>query len=184
MKVDRPFEYKRFTQAKDGALLIAVYGDMHVVRGIKTVSVGDDGDRKEFFVTVGPFVPEEQGYVGPTAYTHENFAPGWVLELSDDHVIVPSPDPAHICDRRYIDETVRGSLLIGEAGVFLAAEWTRFGSQRWRLSLWNIATGHLYSDSPDEQYFIIKRWKLVRQRPVGDPEVLFKFPEDAPSDTP
>ena len=142
MKIDRPFEYKRFSQAKAGALMIAVYGGLHVVRGIKTVFVDDDGKRQEYFVTVGPFVPKERGYVGPTSYTPDVIAPGWVLELSSDHMIVPSTELEDLSDGPLNDDAIRGSLIFGEDGVYLGAVHGTGEVLRPRVKLWDIATGH------------------------------------------
>ena len=169
MNIDQSFTYKRFNEAKDGALLVAVIGGTSVVRGMKAYWPKEAGGREEYLVTVGPFGPDHQV---PTVYRPDHIDPNWVLELSSEYVLAPSLDPADICPDLPPEADTLGTLLIAEEGTYLAAKPPPSGPP---VLLWNIETGEMLGRPENGRFCCVLRWCLVRQNGAGVTETLPEF---------
>ena len=173
MKIQLHGKMTRFEDVQDGALLVACIGSTHVVRGIKGFWTGDNGDRQEFLISVGPFVPSDGEH--PVVYHGDGVRPEWVVELSPDHVLVPSLDPKYIMDGLPDGAGAFGAIVLGaEGGTYLTAEYSRT-AVRGDPRLWDLKTGEMGSLG-SQAFFSTSHWTLVQEHGGGRVTELFEFP--------
>ncbi len=138
-----------------GQVLITQLGD-DLVRGIKAYYLGEDGERHEFFVTVGPFV-REHGH-RPVVYLGEDVAESLAIDVTEHCQIKPSLLPQDISSEPPKGDDGVGMLLVGSNRSLLkAANFGRAGGAQ--VSYLNLESGEL-SDLPDDRFVALRRWSV------------------------
>ena len=138
-----------------GQVLITQLGD-DLVRGLKAYHIGEDGERNDFFVTVGPFV-REHGH-RPVVYLGEDVAASVAIDVTEHCLIKPSFLPQDISSEPPKGDEGVGTLLIGSKQSLLkAANFGRAGAGQ--VAYLNLANGEL-SDLPDDKFVALQRWSV------------------------
>lgn len=172
MQIDRNFQLKRFDQVDHGCLLVGTIARKHVVRGMKAFRTLGDGKQLDFFVTLGPFSPDERGF--PHVYEPVALRNCPVLDISDYCRLSPSLAVVDLLPELPSTRDSPGIMFLLEDRALLGVKWLN-GDSSWLSVLLNLDTGELVDRIEHDRVFATRRWSLVGTDRNGETVTLFDF---------
>ncbi len=170
MNVEQEFPTKRFAEAEHGALLNVMFGRSKVVRGLKAFHVGENGERSDFFVSIGPFLTEHGER--PVVYAPTDLSEEHVLDVTGSFRIQPSLTAGDLGVDHVSAEEPMGALLLDENRTYMrVANFGRAGPQQ--FAYLDLASGEIVSLGENDSFLATRRWRIVG--PAGEGAVDFEF---------
>jgi hypothetical protein len=164
MQVVTPFKTTRLNAIKDGGILIAQVGG-YMIHAIKVFFLGEDGDRTDFIVSVGPFLDGGQ----PTIHEAALFLGSAVLDVGAYYVFVPSVAAADLD----VESNLLGKVVLMEQAVYLAASFIQAENST-VLYFVDVQSGRLYADLPGGPAMVSSRWRIEARTENSAPETILE----------
>ncbi len=170
MNVEQEFPTKRFAEADHGALLNVMFGRSKVVRGLKAFHVGENGERNDFFVSIGPFLAEHGER--PVVYAPSDLSEEHVLDVTGSFRIQPSLTAGDLGVDHVSAEEPMGTLLLDENRTYMrVANFGRAGPHQ--FAYLDLSSGEIVTLDAEDSFLATRRWRIVG--PGGEGEVDFEF---------
>lgn len=182
MGLDGKYQVTRYSEAKDGAILVTAVGGQYVYRGMKAFSEDkEQGRRVGFFVNFGPFI-DSDGAV-PSVYNAPQDTSTPVIDISAACRFRPSLAPEDILPKLPANEECPGLVFLGEKSSFLGVR-RPLAPKKWVCIFVNLVSGKLSENLKSDAFLATRRWSLVSGDAGEYRTSLFDYPPPPPPPKP
>ena len=172
MQVEFPYTLTRFDQVDYGAVLLTQLASGPVIRAVKAFTTGEDGNRFDHLVSIGPFGDDISDR--PVMYLPDALRDGPVLDVTSQCHFRPCVEPEDLQRLDgYSSRDLVGRVVLLKNDILLGVVCPGAGGS-WDAVFLSVQTGEIVFRLPDDGAMVSSRWNLIAPRKNAPPVLLLK----------